>query len=159
MAATTDLSIIFGDLATTMVLCTVAGFGLMASTQRKWAIPLLILSLAGGVAATLLSGARGAWLPLLLLIPVLMIPKIGFLKRRYLFIVVLVIVTVFSSFYLIARTDTHGRVSLALRNTADYFVAQRAVADSEPHCDGQKAFLTAWSNFYYFSNNRPPFRP
>lgn len=154
--AATGLSIIFGDLVTTMVLCTVAGFGLMAMSRRSWVIPLLVLCLAGGIAATLLSGTRGAWLPLLLLIPALTTPAAGFLKRRHLFVIVAVFITIFCSFYVVARTDTHGRIKQAFQSTKNYFLARRALVGDFPHCDAQKAFLTAWSDFYYFMNNRPP---
>ena len=161
VAAVTDLSIIFGDLTSTMVLCTVAGFGLMAATRRAWSVPFLALCLAGGVAATLLSGTRGAWLPLFLLIPALATPFSGFLRRRHLLAIVVVVITVFSSFYFIVGTDTQGRIKLAFSDIRDYFVAVRA-SDSyssgqhfKPHCLDGKAFLHAWSHFDTPRNRSP----
>ena len=161
VSAGTDLSIIFGDLTSTMVLCAVAGFGLMAATRRAWSVPFLVLCLAGGVVATLLSGTRGAWLPLFLLIPWLATPFSGFLRRRHLLAIVVVIVTVFSSFYFIVGTDTQGRIKLAFSDIKDYFIAVRA-SDSytsgqliKPHCLDRKAFLHAWVHFYTPSGPSP----
>lgn len=159
MEAATDLSIIFGDLATTMVLCTVAGFGLMATSRRTWTVPLLILSVAGGVAATLLSGTRGAWIPLLLLPLVLMSPIGRFLKRRYLFAIVVVLVAVFSSLYSIGRSGAHERITDAWVYMRNYAVAldtarvPRYGNPAYPHCDGNAAFLRAWLNAAYISGS------
>ena len=150
VAAQTDLSIIFGDLTTTMVLCMVAGFGLMAASRRHWSVPLLILCLAGGVAATLLSGTRGAWLPLFLLIPALATPAAGFLKRRYLFAILMVIIAIFSSSYFIARTDTRIRLMQVGTEVRNYFVALGTLevltgsAAYESRCINNEAFLKAW---------------
>jgi len=162
VVAQTDLSIIFGDLTTTMVLCTVAGFGLMAASRRNWSVPLLILCLAGGVAATLLSGTRGAWLPLFLLIPALATPAAGFLKRRYVFAILMVIIAVFSSSYFVTRIDTQGRLRNAFQSTRDYFIALHSINGknaetlSKMRCDNQKTFLSAWLNFFYISDGHPP---
>ncbi|MGA9853564.1 MAG: O-antigen ligase family protein [Gammaproteobacteria bacterium] len=148
--ATTELSIIFGDLATTMVLCTVAGFGLMAASRRVWSVPLLILCLAGGVAATLLSGTRGAWIPLLLLPLALMTPLSGFLKRRYIFAIVLVLVAVFSSFYFMARSGTQIRLTDVRNSVRNYFVALHHMNtpiggfDGRSICKNDEEFLKAW---------------
>ncbi|MGH8398462.1 MAG: O-antigen ligase family protein [Gammaproteobacteria bacterium] len=157
VTATTDLSIIFGDLATTMVLCTVAGFGLMAASRRAWAVPLLVLCVAGGIAATLLSGTRGAWIPLLLLPLVLMTPLGRFLKHRYVFTIVLVLVAVFSSFYFVARSGTQERITDAGRNLNGYFIAldtarSKVNGSSQLHCDSNAAFLRVWLREGY----RPP---
>lgn len=155
MEAATDLSIIFGDLATTMVLCTVAGFGLMAASRRAWSVPLLILCMAGGVAATLLSGTRGAWIPLLLLPVVLMSPIGGFLKRRYLFAIVLVLVAVFSSLYAIGRSGAQARITDAWTYLSEYTVALAAAKSRNDggsihlHCDNTEDFLRAWSKSAY----------
>lgn len=157
MEFATDLHIIFGDLATTMVLCIVAGFGLMATSRRNWSVPLLILCQASGVVATLLSGARGAWIPLLLLPLVLMTPIGGFLKRSYLFAIVLVLVAVFSSIYSIGRSGTQDRIADAIRNLREYPLAL-STAESDQgavrlHCDNNITFLSAWLNAAYVPKN------
>ncbi|HVC28664.1 MAG TPA: O-antigen ligase family protein [Gammaproteobacteria bacterium] len=157
--AETGLSIIFGDLATTMVLCIVAGFGLMAASSRNWSVPLLILCLTGGVAATLLSGTRGAWLPLFLLIPALATSAAGFLKRRYLFAIMIMIIAIFCSSYFVTRIDTQGRLKDAVHNLKDYFVGltafnhQHNQRDKQIRCDNQSAFLKAWVNMYPANHN------
>jgi O-antigen ligase len=159
MEAATDLSIIFGDLATTMVLCTVAGFGLMAASRRIWSAPLLILCVAGGVAATLLSGTRGAWIPLLLLPLVLMTPMGRFLKRRYLFAIVLVLVVVFSSLYAIGRSGTRHRITDAMHYLGDYMVALTTADTGDDrgsaslHCDDNASFLHRWLSAAYLPGN------
>jgi len=159
MEAATDLSIIFGDLATTMTLSTVAGFGLMAVSRRTWSVPLLILSLAGGVAATLLSGTRGAWIPLLLLPLILMTPVGGFLKRRYLFAIMLVLIAVFSSLYFMGRSGTQERITDAARDLRDYVVALSVAQDynkpnfASMHCGSDAAFLQIWLDEAYVPGN------
>ncbi len=152
--AQTNLSIIFGDLTTTMVLCVVAGFGLMAASRRRYSVPLLILCLAGGITATLLSGTRGAWLPIIILMPMLATPAGGFLKGRYLFAILTVIIAVFSSSYFIAGTDTQGRIKHAVRSTRNYFIGlnafnyQNTQRDQQERCDNQSAFLETWLKTY-----------
>jgi len=151
VSAQTDLSIIFGDLTTTMVLCTVAGFGLMAASRRNWSVALLILCLVGGVVATLLSGTRGAWISLLLLPLVLMSPMNGFLKHRYIFAIMLVLVAVFSSFYFMIRTGTQDRLMDVSKDVRNYFIAlhhfDRPAGDSigAPACVNGKRFMQAWA--------------
>lgn len=159
VAAQTDLSIIFGDLTTTMVLCVVAGFGLMAASRRHWSVPLLILCMVGGVAATLLSGTRGAWIPMLLLPLVLMTPLGGFLKRRYVVAIVLVLVSVFSSLYFIAGSGTQERITVIASNLSNYFIGlktakpQTYVLSMHAHCDNETAFLNAWMSKGHLSAN------
>ena len=150
VAAQTDLSIIFGDLTTTMVLCTVAGFGLMSASRALWSVPLLTLCIAAGVAATLLSGTRGAWIPLLLLPLALMTPLGGFLRHRYVFAIILVLVAMFTSSYLIARSGTNERLTDAGRSLRNYFTALEIFGDSrkqplvQPNCLSERRFLSAW---------------
>lgn len=150
MEAATDLHIIFGDLATTMVLCTVAGFGLMAASRRNWAVPMLVLSVAGGVAATLLSGARGAWIPLLLLLPALMTSLGNYLKSRYILGFLVVLVVVCSSFYLAIGKDSRQRITGMGRNIYDYFAVLHYVhkrkdgAGYKVGCMTDPGIMKAW---------------
>jgi O-antigen ligase len=159
--AETGLSIIFGDLATTMVLCMVAGFGLMVASKRNWSLPLLILCLISGVAATLLSGTRGAWLPLFLLIPALATSKSILIKRQYMFAILVMIIAVFSSSYLVTRIDTQGRLIEVVHNTRDYFVGLNAFNDQDDinhkfmRCDDQGMFLKAWIKMYSTNHDYP----
>jgi O-antigen ligase len=148
--AQTDLSIIFGDLTTTMVLCMVAGFGLMAVSRSRWSVPLLIICLGGGVIASLLSGTRGAWLPLFLLIPALATPAANFLKRRHIFAIVLILVTIFSSFYFIVSSGTQVRIMDIGKDLHNYFITldMYETTKNQPklqmHCLIRKKFLKAW---------------
>jgi O-antigen ligase len=159
--AETGLSIIFGDLATTMVLCMVAGFGLMAASKRNWSIPLLILCLISGVAATLLSGTRGAWLPLFLLIPALATSADRFLKRRYLLTILIIIIAVFSSSYFVTRIDAQGRLRAAIHSAREYFYGldefkekNDALGKRGP-CDNQSVFLKTWIKMYPANHSFP----
>lgn len=150
VAATTDLSIIFGDLSTTMVLCTVAGFGLLAAPRRGWTLILLILSIAGGVAATLLSGTRGAWISLLLLLLALPTRFGGFLRGRYVVLITAVVLAAFCLSYLVPRTATQSRLGLINVQVRDYFRSLGTFAPLadpstvHPRCINGEAFLGAW---------------
>lgn len=150
--ATTGLSIIFGDLATTMTLCAVAAFALLGVSRRKWAMSLLVLCVVGGIAATLLSGTRGAWIPLWVL-PLLLVTWFGgSWKVRYIIVIFLVLVAVFSSFYLVARSTTRIRIADAGENLRNYFVALQYVdapgngISKRPVCVNAPNFLRAWLN-------------
>ncbi len=159
VAAQTDLSIIFGDLTTTMVLCVVAGFGLMAASRRHWSVSLLILCLVAGVAATLLSGTRGAWIPMLLLPLVLMTPLGGFLKRRYIVAIVLVLVSVFSSLYFMSDSGTQERITAITSNLRNYFIGLKTAKRQaygpamHAHCDHEATFLNVWMSKGHLSAN------
>lgn len=150
MAATTDLSIIFGDLATTMVLCTAAGLAFLTSSRRSWVLPLLILCLAGGLAATLLSGTRGAWIPLLLLPLAFIAPYGGFLKARYVALIFAVIVLAFGISYVVPRTATQARLGMIGVQVHDYFAALGSFAPrvdpaaGNARCVDGQSFLSAW---------------
>lgn len=139
--ATTGLAIIFGDLATTMVLCTVAGIGLLAYSERKWVVPLLIVCVAGGVAATLLSGTRGAWTPLLLLLPVVMTRRGNYLKHRYIYMFFLVPVVVCASFYFAADVGSRARITNVGKHLSDYFVFLHYWDKPEDHAAGKQACM------------------
>lgn len=150
IAASTDLSIIFGDLTATMVLCTVAGFGVLAAMRRRWAVPLLVLCLAGGMAATLLSGTRGAWLAFLFLLLLLSTRFGGFLKARYAVLIFAVIVAAFLVSYLVPRTATHSRLGTVGVQVHDYFASLGTFAPladpskGHPRCLDAHSFLEAW---------------
>ncbi|MDE2345651.1 MAG: O-antigen ligase family protein [Gammaproteobacteria bacterium] len=113
---------------------------------------MLILSLAGGIAASLLSGTRGAWIPLLLLPLALMTPLNGFLKQRYIFAIILVFVAVFSSFYFVLRSDTQARLLDVGKHFRNYFIALHYLdhpirgTPADPVCVDDKTFLQAWLN-------------
>ena len=150
--ATTGVPIIFGDLATTMVLCIVAGFGLLAASRKSWAVPLLVACVVGGTAASVLSGTRGAWFPLLLMPPVLMTRFGGFLKARYVVVIVLVLVAVFSAFYFVTQSGTRSRIIDAGRDLRGYIVALQYIdargnsSRINPVCLSDPKFLMAWLN-------------
>lgn len=150
VAASTDLSIIFGDLAATMVLGVVAGFGVMAASRRKWVLPLLVLCVASGMAATLLSGTRGAWLAFLFLILLLSTRFGGFMKARYVASVFAVIVLAFGVSYVVPRTDTRARLGMISVQLRGYFASLGAFApklDPSPghlRCLDGQSFLGAW---------------
>lgn len=150
ISASTDLSIIFGDLAATTVLCTVAGFGVLAAARRGWVVLLLALCLAGGMAATLLSGTRGAWLAFLFLLLLLSTRFGGFLKVRYVALIFAVIVAAFLVSYLVPRTATHSRLGTVGTQVHDYFASLgtfESLADpsgDHPRCLDARRFLEAW---------------
>lgn len=150
--ATTGQPIIFGDLATTMTLCVVAGFGLLAVSRKSWAVPVLMVCVAGGTAATLMSGARGAWIPLLLMPPMLMTRFGGFLKARHVVVIVLVLVAVFFAFYFVAQSGTRSRIVDASTSLRGYFVALQHIdtrgdgTPADPVCLSEPKFLRAWLN-------------
>lgn len=155
--ATTGLSIIFGDLATTMTLCTVAGLGLLTLSHRRWAAPLLVLCIAGGVAASLFSGTRGAWVPFLFIPVVLIYGPLGAFKLRYIGVVAIVILAIFSSCYFILGNTSRTRISDVFYNVQAYFIGSHAfendwsVDQVGMRCMDRRSFLEAWLRWYTFA--------
>lgn len=158
--AMTGLSIIFGDLAVTMTLCTVAGFGLLAISRRPSVILLLVLCVAGGVAGALLSGTRGAWLALFLLVPALALAPTH--KWRYIPVTVLALIAMCAIFYFVPRSDLRSRVSNSFSSVESYYIGRNTVVGENPinftgpRCDDQKHFLEQFVKFLYGPNNPEP---
>jgi ADP-heptose:LPS heptosyltransferase/O-antigen ligase len=72
----THHAITFGDLALVSGLMALCGLGTLRNTRMAW---LPGLALIGGMAASILSGSRGGWLAL----PLVMIPLLGYGNRLY----------------------------------------------------------------------------
>ncbi len=77
----------FGDLSLLLGLMSIVGLMMWRPPQRKglWAV-LLSVGAAMGLLGSLLSQARGGWLALVLLVPVMVLVKSRFLDRRFLLI-------------------------------------------------------------------------
>ncbi len=152
--AETDLPIMFGDLTASIVLMLAAAYGLVVSARKLWLTAGFLLCLLSGLTAVILSGTRGAWVALLLLLPLLF----GLLGRvthkRYLALIVVSLLVLFAGTFVVSRTDVRSRLSQVAEQVALYRTALRTLpsawkdnAGDLPFCNDQRHFLGAWLSF------------
>ncbi len=149
--AETDLPIMFGDLTASIVLTLAAAYGLVVSARKLWLTAGFLLCLLLGLTAVILSGTRGAWVALLLLLPLLF----GLLGRvthkRYLALIVVSLLVLFAGALAISRTDVRSRLSRVIEGISLYQTALRSLPldrgnniQDVPFCDDQSQFLQGW---------------
>jgi len=152
--AQTDLPIMFGDLTASIVLTLVAAYGLVISVRKWWLTGAFLLCLLFGLTAVIFSGARGAWVALLLLLPLLF----GFLGRvtykRYLALIMVSLLVLFAGTFAVSRTDVRSRLSQVAGQIALYQTALRTLPSNWkdnvrdlPFCNDQRHFLQGWLSF------------
>ncbi len=152
--AETDLPIMFGDLTASIVLTLAAAYGLVVSARKLWLTAGYFLCLVFGLTAVILSGTRGAWVALLLLLPLLF----GLLGRvthkRYLALIVVSLLVLFAGTFAVSRTDVRSRLSQVAEQVVLYRTALRTLpsvwkdnAGDLPFCNDQRHFLGAWLSF------------
>ncbi len=152
--AETDLPIMFGDLTASIVLMLAAAYGLVVSARKLWLTAGYLFCLLFGLTAVILSGTRGAWVALLLLLPLLF----GLLGRvthkRYLALIVVSLLVLFAGALAISRTDVRSRLSHVVGQIALYRTALRTLpsdwkdnARDLPFCNDQRHFLGGWLSF------------
>ncbi len=152
--AETDLPIMFGDLTACIVLTLMAAYGLVVSARKTWLTVGFLLCLLLGLTAVILSGTRGAWVALLLLLPLLF----GLLGRvthkRYLALILVSLLVLFAGTFAVSRTDVRNRLSQIAEHIALYQTALHSLSSSRtqniqdvPFCDDQRQFLQGWLAF------------
>ena len=152
--AETDLPIMFGDLTASIVLTLAAAYGLVVSARKTWLTVGFLLCLLSGLTAVILSGTRGAWLALPLLLPLLF----GLLGRvthkRYLALILVSLTVLFAGAIAVSRTDVRSRLSQIAEHIAFYQTALHSLSSNHtqnmkvvPFCDDQRQFLQGWLAF------------
>ncbi len=152
--AETDLPIMFGDLTACIVLTLAAAYGLVVSARKWWLIAAFLLCLFLGLTAVIFSGARGAWVALVLLLPLLF----GLLGRvthkRYLALIVVSLLVLFAGTFAVSRTDVRHRLAEITGQISLYQTALHSLPSDRtqnvrdvPFCDDQRQFLESWLVF------------
>jgi len=157
--AETDLPIMFGDLTTSIVLMLGASYGLVVAARKWWLVAVYLGCSLFGVTAVALSGTRGAWVALLLLLPLLL----GFLSRvthkRYLALIVVSLLALFAATLAVSRTDVRSRLGQVAKQIALYRTALQSLplyrmqnVRDVPFCDDQHQFLQGWLSLSWGSS-------
>ena len=149
--AETDLPIMFGDLTACIVLTLAAAYGLVVSARKWWLIAAFLLCLFFGLTAVIFSGARGAWVALVLLLPLLF----GLLGRvthkRYLALILVSVAVLFAGAFAVSRTDVRSRLHQITTQISLYRFVLHSIPSARglktqdlPFCNDQRRFLQSW---------------
>jgi|GEM_PF-5757839 len=142
----TNVAILFGDLATLTTFAFAAGYVYVDAALPRLGPRLVLLCIFAGLLACILSGARGAWIALPVLL-VLFVSCRHLLHPRMVLIGGVSIVALFGVLYLMPHTHVRARLASAydqLRISLSDFDNATAGADLQG-CLQQQQLLQAWS--------------
>ena len=124
----TNVAILFGDMALLTAFAFAAGYAAVDSRLPRLGPKLMALGVLAGFTACFLSGARGAWLA----IPVLLILFLScrhLLRPRAVLVGGVVIFLLFGALYLVPQTHVRARLDNALQQFRTYMVCTQEPAD------------------------------
>lgn len=141
----TNVAILFGDLATLTAFAFAAGYVYVDAALPRLGPWLMLVGILTGLTACVLSGARGAWISLPVLL-VLFLSCRHLIRPRRVVIVCISIVALFTTLYVVPQTRVHARLSSAytqLRiDLSD--IGDDAQNTHLPICIQQEQLLEAW---------------
>lgn len=139
----------FGDLSLLLGLMSIVGLMMWRPPQRKgvWAV-LLAVGAAMGLLGSLLSQARGGWLALALLVPVMVLVKSRFLDRRLLLISGLIAMLLGTALIAVAARQLGERLDRARQEVQVYETTGNAESSV-----GQR--LAHWKAAWYMGLEKP----
>ena len=141
----TNVAILFGDLATLTTFAFAAGYIYIDQRLPRLGPRLVLLCAFAGLLACALSGARGAWaaLPVLLL---LFLSCRHLLKPRSVLIGALAVLALFTVLYFLPGTQVQARVQSTLRQFHTYAYVEESLArEPAPVCLDDPKLLAAWA--------------
>jgi len=142
----TNVAILFGDMALLTTFAFAAGYIHVDAHLPKLGPKLMVLGILAGLTASFLSGARGAWLA----IPVLLILFLScrhLLRPRSVLVGGAVILVLFGALYLVPQTHVRARLDNALQQFRTYAYVERSLRDSPaPLCLDDATLLKAWAD-------------
>jgi len=142
----TNVAIVFGDMALLTGFTFAAGYRYVDARLPKLGPKLMVLGTLGGITACYLSGARGAWLT----IPVLLILFLTcrhLLRPRSVLVGGAVILALFVVFYFVPATHVRDRLYNAMQQFHVYSHAEQSLDDSPaPLCLDDAVLLKAWAD-------------
>lgn len=120
-------AILFGNLGLLMGALCLAGLGWAWTRPRRalW-IPLLALGVAGGLVPSMLSGTRGGWLALPLMLLVFQRGFVRWLTGRTQLAICLTVLTLGVSAYAVPQTGVEQRAQLAVTELRHYLAEEPA---------------------------------
>ena len=152
-AGNTDVAILFGDLATLTTFLFVAGHTYIDKRLPRLGPVLVAAGAISGLTASLLSGVRGAWVAMPVLLVLLLLCG-HVLRTRTVLRGGLVLVLLFAALYLVPQTQVRDRISEAAAQIRDYYQVTDGLhrVDGGHRCMDQRGVLRAWIS----AANRPP---
>ena len=140
----TNVAILFGDIALLTTFVFAAGYLYVDARLPRLGPKLMWLGIVAGFIACFLSGARGAWLA----IPVLLILFLScrhLLHPRSVLLGGAVIVALFAILYAVPQARVRARLDNALDQLRTYAYVKHSVADlPAPLCLDDPVLLKAW---------------
>ncbi|WP_372965597.1 O-antigen ligase family protein [Marinobacter sp.] len=116
------LAIQYGNIGMLFGLMSLAG--LFWATQQKKGIAfkaLMVLGVAGGITASLLSSSRGGWIALPIVLTIYLYTIRAYFTKRSLIAISLISCTAIASLALAPETSVHQRVNKAITEVNNYF--------------------------------------
>lgn len=141
----TNLAILFGDLALLTAFCFAAGYLYVDGLLPRVGPWLMATGVISGFAACFLSGARGAWVT----VPVLLILFLAarhVLRRRTVYIGSATVAALFALLYLLPQTHVRERLATGVSQVRSYWHAAEDIRrlQGEPVCLDQADALQEW---------------
>lgn len=140
----TNVAILFGDLATLTTFAFAAGYVYVDDALPRLGPRLMQAGILAGLVACILSGARGAWVALPVLL-VLFLSCRHLLRPRGVLVGAIAILVLFTGLYLLPQTRVRERVMGTAHQLQLYEnVRQSLQAESAPVCLDDPHLLEAW---------------
>ncbi|HEY1772205.1 MAG TPA: O-antigen ligase family protein [Gammaproteobacteria bacterium] len=140
----TNVAILFGDLATLTTFAFAAGYVYVDAALPRLGPRLMQVGILAGLVACILSGARGAWLALPVLL-VLFLSCRHLLRPRGVLVGALAILVLFSGLYFLPQTRVRERVMGTARQLQLYdYVRQSLQTEPAPTCLDDPRLLEPW---------------
>ncbi|HEY3645690.1 MAG TPA: O-antigen ligase family protein [Gammaproteobacteria bacterium] len=140
----TNVAILFGDLATLTTLAFAAGYMYVDARLPKLGPKLMWLGIVAGFIACFLSGARGAWLAVPVLLALFLLCR-HLLRPRSVLLGGTVVVVLFGILYVLPQTKVQERLDNGLEQLRTYSYVKQSLRDAPaPLCIDDPVLLKAW---------------
>lgn len=140
----TNVAILFGDLATLTTLAFAAGYLSVVSRLPRLGPKLMWLGIVAGFVACFLSGARGAWLAVPVLLALFLLCR-HMLHPRSVLLGGVVVVALFGILYVMPQTKVRERLDNGLDQLRTYgYVKQSLKTEPAPLCMDDPVLLKGW---------------
>ena len=141
----TNVAILFGDLATLTTFAFAAGYVYVDTALPRLGPRLMQIGILAGLVACILSGARGAWIALPVLL-VLFLSCRHLLRPRAVLVGAMVIVALFAGLCFLPQARIRERLLNPIRQFQLYVYARQSFQDDPaPGCMDDPRMLEAWA--------------
>jgi len=141
----TNVAILFGDLATLTTFAFAAGYVYVDTAIPRLGPRLMVLGILAGLTACILSGARGAWIALPVLL-MLFLSCRHLLRPRAVLVGAVTILVLFIGLYFLPQTRVRERIMGTVHQVQLYdYVRHSLQAEPAPACLDDPHLLDAWA--------------